>query len=127
MCSQTIFAGTPATTHRSGTSARTTEPAATTTTLRPIRAPGKTITPIPEPRARADADRPVHRNLSAARGIRVLAAMILIGDVDVGAGLHVIADRRKPGCLHKVDEYEGALDHLNGTRPTHWCARRTHE
>ena len=46
VCSRTIFAGTPATTHRSGISPRTTAPAATTT-LRPILAPGRMIAPAP--------------------------------------------------------------------------------
>jgi CheY-like chemotaxis protein len=46
VCSRTILAGTPAATQWSGTSPRTTEPAAITT-LRPIRAPGSTITPAP--------------------------------------------------------------------------------
>ena len=41
-----IRAGTPATTHRSGITPRTTEPAAITT-FRPMRAPGKTIAPAP--------------------------------------------------------------------------------
>src|SRR5258708_5071010 len=44
--SRTIRAGTPATTHRSGTVPRTTDPAATTT-FRPMRAPGKTTAPAP--------------------------------------------------------------------------------
>jgi hypothetical protein len=39
-------AGTPATTHRSGTVPRTTEPAAITT-LRPMQAPGSTTAPAP--------------------------------------------------------------------------------
>ena len=46
VCSRMIRAGTPATTHRSGITPRTTEPAAITT-FRPIRAPGKTIAPAP--------------------------------------------------------------------------------
>ena len=41
-----IRAGTPATTHRSGITPRTTEPAAITTFL-PMRAPGSTIAPAP--------------------------------------------------------------------------------
>src|SRR6202008_2317927 len=44
--SRTIFAGTPATTHRSGTTPRTTNPAATTT-LPTMAAPGITMPPAP--------------------------------------------------------------------------------
>ena len=44
--SRTTLAGTPATTHRSGTWPRTTEPAATTT-FRPMHAPGSTTAPAP--------------------------------------------------------------------------------
>ena len=46
VCSRMIRAGTPATTHRSGITPRTTEPAAITTFL-PMRAPGNTIAPAP--------------------------------------------------------------------------------
>jgi hypothetical protein len=46
VCSRTIFAGTPATTQWSGTTPRTTAPAATTT-LRPMLAPGRMIAPAP--------------------------------------------------------------------------------
>src|SRR6266566_10087845 len=46
MYSRTTLAGTPATTQQSGTSPRTTEPAATTTFL-PTAAPGSTIAPAP--------------------------------------------------------------------------------
>jgi len=42
----TTRAGTPATTHQSGTVPRTTEPAAITT-LRPTQAPGSTTAPAP--------------------------------------------------------------------------------
>src|SRR5262249_31793190 len=44
--SRTIFAGTPATTQRSGITPRTTDPAATTT-FPPMTAPGNTTTPAP--------------------------------------------------------------------------------
>jgi len=44
--SRTTRAGTPATTQQLGTTPRTTDPAATTT-LRPMTAPGRTITPAP--------------------------------------------------------------------------------
>ena len=46
MYCRTTRAGTPATTHRSGTVPRTTEPAAMTT-FRPMLAPGSTTTPAP--------------------------------------------------------------------------------
>jgi hypothetical protein len=46
-----------------------------------------------KPRARADADRAVHRELAADRGVRVLVAVVLVGDVDVRAGPDVVADR----------------------------------
>ena len=46
VCSRMTLAGTPATTHRSGISPRTTDPAAITT-FRPIRAPGSTMAPAP--------------------------------------------------------------------------------
>jgi CheY-like chemotaxis protein len=46
----------------------------------------------PEPRAAADADRAVYRELAANRDVQVLVAVVLVGDVDVGAGPHVVAD-----------------------------------
>ncbi len=87
-------AGTPATTQWSGMSPRTTEPAATTT-LRPMLAPGRTIAPAPSHEPDPDADRAVDRELAADRGVRVLVAVVLVGDVDVRAGPDVIADRHR--------------------------------
>ena len=45
-----------------------------------------------KPRATADADRAVDRDLAADRDVRILVAVVLVGDVDVGAGPYVVAD-----------------------------------
>jgi hypothetical protein len=47
----------------------------------------------PEPAAWADHDRAVLRDLAADRGVRVGVAVILVRDVDVRPGPHIVADR----------------------------------
>ena len=91
----TMRAGTPATTQRSGTSPRTTAPAATTT-CSPICAPGRitALAPsqLPEPmRTGASVGhwRPIGLD-------RVLVGVVLVRDVDVGPGLDVVADDDLP-------------------------------
>jgi hypothetical protein len=58
----------------------------------------------PQPRAGADAHQTVDRELASDRGAGVFVAVVLVGDVDVGAGPHVVADQVKPGCVYVVDE-----------------------
>ena len=49
----------------------------------------------PEPAARADADGGVHRHLPADRDVRVRVPVVLVGDVDVRAGEHVVPDHQR--------------------------------
>src|SRR4029077_9232604 len=49
--------------------------------------------PRAQPRARADADRAVDRELAADRDVRVFIAVVLVGYVDVRAGPHVVPER----------------------------------
>ncbi len=88
-------AGTPATTQRSGTSPRTTAPAATTT-CSPICAPGRMIGVGAQPAARPDANRRLGRPLAPDGHDRVLVGVVLVGDVDVGTGLDVVTDDDLP-------------------------------
>ena len=92
---RTMRAGTPATTQRSGTSPRTTAPAATTT-CSPICAPGRmtALAPsqLPEPMRTGGLGRP----LAPDRLDRVLVGVVLVRDVDVGTGLDVVADHDLP-------------------------------
>ena len=92
---RTIRAGTPATTQRSGISPRTTAPAATTT-CSPICAPGQHHHVGPQPAPRADPHRRLGRPLPADRLHRILVAVVLVGDVDVGTGLDVVTDLDLP-------------------------------
>ena len=87
----TTRAGTPATTHRSGTAPRTTEPAAITT-LRPMHAPGSTTAPAPSQLPEPIRTAALRRQLPAYRDIRVGVPVVLIGDVDVRSGEDVIPD-----------------------------------
>ncbi len=62
------------------------------TTWRPIVAPGSTTVPWPEPRPVADRHGTLRHHLLGDRQVRVGVAVVLIGDVDVVTGPHVVAD-----------------------------------
>ena len=89
--SRITFAGLPAAMQKSGISPRTTL-LAPITTWRPIVAPGQHDGAVAEPRAVADAHRALGHQLHGDRPVEVLVAVVLVGDVDVVARPHVVAD-----------------------------------
>src|SRR6185437_5902484 len=75
--------------------------------------------PGAQPGTRADGNRGVHRPLLSDRHLRVGVAVVLVCDVNVRAGVHVVADLNGlvPNDVAAAPEYDAAADTHDGFGP----------
>ena len=89
-------------------------------TWRPMRGAGQHDGAVPEPRSVADRHRALGHRLPRDRQVDVLVAVVLVGDVDVVAGPHVVADLDR----EVADDAAALADQAAIADPHHRVARQ---